>query len=343
MYKIAVIPGDGIGPEVIKEGLKVLKASLKKHKRKCKFEKFDLGAQRYLKTGECLPDSILKKLKTFDAIYFGAIGDPRVKPGILERDLLLKIRFELDLYINIRPTKLLPNVTSPLANKSPDDIDFVVIRENSEGIYTGVGGDFKKNTTNQLSMQIDINTYSGVERCIRFAYEYCKKRNKKNTLTLVDKANVLTYQGKLWQEIFYKIGKKYPQIKKDHCYVDACCMYIVQNPERFDVIVTNNLFGDIITDLSAGIAGGLGFAPSGNINPRKTSLFEPVHGSAPDIAGKNIANPIGAILTASLMMDYLGEKEVANTIENAVIKTLNTKKALNYKTTQWGDLIAKNI
>lgn len=346
---IAVIPGDGIGPEVIREGLKVLNAISKKLEMKFNFIKYDFGGDRYLKTKEILPDGAISELRQMDAIYLGAIGHPAVKPGILERELLLKIRFELDQYINLRPIKLYPNVWTPLKDKGPKDIDFVVIRENTEDVYAGIGGFFKKNTPDEVAIQEMITTRKGVERCIKYAFNFTRKRNSKMKLTLCDKSNVLTYAHDLWQRTFWEVGESYPDIKKEHAYVDALCMWMVKNPENFDVIVTCNMFGDIITDLGAILQGGLGIAASGNINPEGVSMFEPIHGSAPKYAGKNIINPLAAICAAQMMLSHFEEVEAANLIERAVVKSLtdgyikdlSTNSGL--KTSEIGDLIVSFI
>ena len=349
-YKIGVLPGDGVGPEIIKEGLKVLQAAAKKTGIKYELVNYDFGGNRYLKTGEVLPDSAIAEFKKLDAIYLGAVGHPEVKAGILEKELLLRIRFELEQYINLRPVVLYPGVWTPIKDKGPAEIDFVVIRENTEGIYCGIGGVFKKGTTDEVATQLDVNTYKGVERCVRYAFEYAKKRNKKKTLTLVDKANVLTYSGDLWQRTFYKVGEKYPDIKKDHAYVDATCMWFIKNPEWFDVLVTNNLFGDIITDLGAMVQGGLGAAAGGNINPEGVSMFEPIHGSAPKYTGKNVINPIATIAAGAMMMEVIGEDSTAKLIDGAIRKVLASGKIksmsagkMGFSTSEVGDLIAKEI
>ncbi len=348
-YNIAVIPGDGIGPEVINEGLKVLNSISKKLGTKFNFTKYDFGGERYLKTGEILPDEAISEFRQMDAIYLGAIGHPEVKPGILERGLLLKIRFELDQYINLRPIKLYPNVWTPLKDKGPQDIDFVVVRENTEDVYAGLGGFFKKNTPDEVAIQEMIATRKGVERCIRFAFEFTRKRNNKKKLTLCDKSNVLTYAHDLWQRTFWEVGENYPDIKKDHAYVDALCMWMVKNPENFDVIVTCNMFGDIITDLGAVLQGGMGIAASGNINPEGVSMFEPIHGSAPKYAGKNVINPLAAICAAQMMLTHFGEIDGATLIEKAVIKSLtegyikDLSTSSGLKTTEVGDLIVSFI
>jgi 3-isopropylmalate dehydrogenase len=305
-YQIAVIPGDGTGPEVVAEGLKVLKAVGQKTKDSFNFFPFDLGGERYLKSGEILPHADLEALKKVDAIYLGAIGHPGVKPGILEKGLLLKLRFELDQYINLRPVILYPGVETPLRNKGPEDIDFVVIRENTEGLYSGGGGFLRKGTLQEVAIQESINTRMGVERCIRYAFETCRQRNKRRKLTLCGKTNVLTFAFDLWERVFQSVAAEYPDVTTDYAHVDAVCMWMVKNPEWFDVIVTDNMFGDIITDLGAMIQGGMGIAAGGNINPQGVSMFEPIGGSAPKYTGKNTINPLAAIGAAQMMLVYLG-------------------------------------
>jgi 3-isopropylmalate dehydrogenase len=350
MYKIAVIPGDGTGPEVVAEGLKVLEAASSKFGFKYETAMFDFGGDRYLRTEETLPDSAVEDLKTFDAIYLGAIGHPDVKPGILEKGILLKLRFALDQYINLRPVKLYPGVDTPLKNKGPEDIDFVVVRENTEGLYVGTGGFLKKGSPDEVAIQTSINTRKGVERCLRYAFEYCRKRNKRNTLTLCGKTNVLTYAFDLWERAFHEVGAKdYAEIKRDYAHVDAICMWMIKNPEWFDVIVTDNIFGDIITDLGAMIQGGMGIAAGGNINPEGVSMFEPIGGSAPKYTGQNVINPLAAISATGMMMEILGEEEASKSIEQAVIEVCKTKiKSLSagrmgYSTTEVGDLVANNL
>jgi len=349
IYKIAVIPGDGIGPEVIREGIKVLEAAASRGGFYFEWVHYDLGGERYLRTGETLPASVLEELKKVDAIYLGAIGHPDVKPGILEREILLRLRFELDQYINLRPVKLYPGVETPLKDKGPEDIDFVVVRENTEGLYAGVGGFLRKGTPYEVAIQISVNTRMGVERCIRFAFEYCKKRNKQRKLTLCGKTNVLTYAFDLWERTFHEIGEEYPDIQRDYAHVDALCMWMVKNPERFDVIVTDNMFGDIITDLGAIIQGGMGIAAGGNINPEGVSMFEPIGGSAPKYAGKNVANPLAAILAGKMMLEHLGEEKASEWIEKAVIKvTTKHMKSMDagkmgLSTSEVGDLLAKYV
>ncbi|MCX5903707.1 MAG: 3-isopropylmalate dehydrogenase [Proteobacteria bacterium] len=346
MYKIALIPGDGTGPEVIREGLKVLKAIAQKKNIKYELVSYDLGGERYMKTGELLPDSVLNELRQFHAIYLGAIGHPEVKPGILEKGILLAMRFELDQYINLRPVKLLPGVETPLKDKGPADIDFVVVRENTEGLYTGSGGFLKKGTADEIAIQESINTRKGVERCVRFAFDFCRKRGKDKKLTFCGKTNVLTYAHDLWQRTFNSVAQEYPDIAPDYANVDAICMWMVKNPEWFDVIVTDNMFGDIITDLAAMIQGGVGVAAGGNINPQGVSMFEPMGGSAPKYTGQNVINPIAAIAALQMMLSFLGEDDAAGLVEKAIVKVVSTDMKsmaagkMGYSTSQVGDLIA---
>lgn len=346
-YRIAVIPGDGTGPEVIREGVKVLKAVAQREGFLLEFTEYDFGGERYKRTGETLPEGAIEELKKHDAIYLGAIGHPEVKPGILERGILLRIRFELDQYINLRPVKLYPNVETPLKDKGPEDIDFVVVRENTEGLYVGAGGVLRKGTPDEVAIQESINTRKGVERCIRFAFDYCRQRNKAKKITLCGKTNVLTYAFDLWERTFYEVAKEYPDITPDYAHVDAICMWMVKNPEWFDVIVTDNMFGDIITDLGAIIQGGMGIAAGGNINPQGTSMFEPIGGSAPKYTGKNVINPLACIMAGQMMLDHLGEKIAAQRIETAVIKVLTrhlkslAAGKMGYTTTEVGDLVAQ--
>lgn len=348
-YKIAVIPGDGTGPEVIREGIKVLDAVSQKFGFRFDFNYYDFGGDRYLRTGETLPDSGIAEFKKYDAIYFGAIGHPDVKPGILERGILLRLRFELDQYINLRPVKLYQGVDCPLKNKRPEDIDFVVVRENTEGLYAGAGGFLKKDTPDEVAIQESVNTRKGVERCIRFAFEYCKRRNKANKLMLCGKTNVLTFAFDLWERTFREVAKEFPGIKADYAHVDAVTMWFVKNPEWFDVIVTDNMFGDIITDLGAMIQGGMGIAAGGNINPGGVSMFEPIGGSAPKYTGMNVVNPLAAICAAAMMLEQIGENKPANLIEKAVMevtgKYLKSLSAgqMGYGTSEVGDLVAKFV
>ncbi len=345
-HNIAVIPGDGTGPEVVAEGIKVLEALSRKYGIRLKFRTYPLGGEHYLKTGELLPDMVINELKEMGAIYLGAIGHPGVRPGILERDILLRLRFELDLFINLRPVELFPGVHTPLKDKGPQDIHFVVVRENSEGLYTGSGGVFKKGTPDEVAIQESITTRKGVERCIRYSFEHCRKRDKDKHLTLCGKSNVLTYEFDLWDRVFHEVHREYEDITTDYQHVDAICMWMVKNPEQFDVIVTNNMFGDIITDLGAAIQGGLGIAAGGNINPEGTAMFEPIGGSAPKYAGLNKINPMAAISAAQMMLEYLGEKEAAGALQNAIkkmvrddLKSLEAGK-MGYSTEEVGDLVA---
>jgi len=348
-YQIGVIPGDGTGPEVIAEGLKVLKAVSEKTGIEYNFIHYDFGGERYLRSGETLPDSAIKELRQLDSIYLGAIGHPEVKPGILEKEILLNLRFSLDLYINLRPVKLYPGVDTPLKNKGPEHIDFVVVRENTEGLYAGSGGFLKKGTKDEIAIQESINTRKGVERCLRFAFEYCRKRNKGKKLTLCGKTNVLTYAFDLWERAFDEVGKEYPDIEKDYAHVDAVCMWMVKNPEWFDVIVTDNMFGDIITDIGAIIQGGMGIAAGGNINPEGTAMFEPIGGSAPKYTGKNVINPLAAIMAGHMTLNYLGETKAADLIERAVMTIVkdNMKSmdagGMGIGTNEVGDLVTKYV
>jgi 3-isopropylmalate dehydrogenase len=342
-----VIAGDGIGPEVIREGIKVLGVVAKKHNIGLDYEYFDWGGDRYLASGEVMPKNAVEIMQQFDAIYLGAVGHPDVKPGIIEHQLLLGLRFGLDQYINLRPVKLYPNVDTPLKDKGPADIDYVVVRENTEDMYVGTGGFTHKGQANEVATQVAIYTRSGVERCVRYAYELAMSRPRKQ-LTLVDKSNVLTYGHDLWQRVFKEVGQEYPEIKQEHAYVDACCMWMVKNPEWFDVIVTTNMFGDIITDLGAITQGGMGIAASGNINPKGVSMFEPIHGSAPKYTGKNVINPLATINAAGMMLDVLGETQAAADVENAIIKALESGKiphlgAGAIPTDACGDLVASLI
>ena len=318
MHNIAVIPGDGTGPEVVREGLKVLAAAAERFGFQYEATEYDFGGERYLKTGETLPDAAVDELKSFDAIFLGAIGHPDVKPGILEQGILLKARFALDQYINLRPVKLYPGVETPLRGKGPDDIDFVVVRENTEGLYVGSGGFLKKGTPDEVAIQESINTRKGVERCIRYAFEYTQKRNKDNKLTLCGKTNVLNYSQDLWLRTFNETAPDYPGISTNYAHVDAICMWFVKNPEWFDVIVTDNIFGDIITDLGAMIQGGMGIAAGGNINPEGVSMFEPIGGSAPKYTGQNVINPLAAIAAVQMMLDFLGESDAAAAVETGI-------------------------
>ncbi|WP_287155352.1 3-isopropylmalate dehydrogenase [Candidatus Solincola tengchongensis] len=349
MYKIAVIPGDGTGPEVVREGVKALEAAAEAAGFDFQTTFFDYGGERYLRTGLTLTDEELEGLRSFDAIFLGAIGHPDVKPGILEQGILLKIRFGLDQYINLRPVKLYPGVDCPLKDKGPEDIDFVVVRENTEGLYAGTGGFLRKGTPDEVAVQESVNTRKGVERCIRFAFEYCRRRDRERKLTLCGKTNVLTYAWDLWERTFNEVAAEYPDIATDYAHVDAICMWFVKNPEWFDVVVTDNMFGDIITDLGAMIQGGMGIAAGGNINPEGVSMFEPIGGSAPKYTGKNVINPLAAICAVQMMLDHLGEKEAAERVERAVMRvcerdilSLSAGK-MGKSTSEVGDLVVKYI
>ena len=344
-YNIGVIAGDGIGPEVINEGLKVLRTI--KDGFDVNLVEYPYSGAYYLKTKELVPDRVIDEWRTLDAVYLGAIGHPDVEPGLVERSVIMGLRLGLDLYVNLRPVKLFAEHLCPLKDKTPKDVDFVVIRENTEDAYVGLGGFFKKGTPDEIAVAEMVFTRKGTERVVRYAFELARSRSRKK-LTMVDKANAIRPQN-LWTRVFAEVGKEYPDVEQNHLYVDACCMLMVKNPEAFDVIVTANLFGDIITDLGAMLQGGMGFAASGNIHPGKTSMFEPIHGSAPDIAGQGIANPLGAVLSLSMMLDYLGEKKTASRIESAVASLLisNRLPSLNGKsgmtTTQIGDAVSRQI
>ena len=349
-YNIAVIGGDGTGPEVTREAIKVLDAASKKFGLKLNYTDYDLGGDRYLRTKEALPDSVVDELRKFPAILLGAIGHPDVKPGILEKGILLRLRFELEQYINLRPVKLYDERFCPLKDKTPKDIDFVVVRENNEGLYTGSGGFVFKGTPHEIAVQESINSRRGVERCLRYAFEYTQKRKKDNKLTLCGKTNVLTFAWDLWDRAFHEIGQKdFPDIKRDYAHVDATTMWFVKNPEWFDVIVTDNMFGDIITDLGAMVQGGMGIAAGGNINPQGASMFEPIGGSAPKYTGQNVINPLAAICAGQMMLDFLGESAAAKAIEDAVITVTREKvKSLaagkmGYSTSELGDMVAQRV
>ncbi|MDH7569105.1 MAG: 3-isopropylmalate dehydrogenase [Armatimonadota bacterium] len=348
-YRIAVIPGDGTGPEVVREGLKVLDAAAKRFGFKLDTTHFDFGGDRYLRTGETLPEGAVEELKRFDAIYLGAIGHPDVKPGILEKGILLALRFALDQYINLRPVKLYPNVETPLKDKGPEDIDFVVVRENTEGLYCGAGGFLKKGTPDEVAIQESINTRKGVERCVRYAFRYARERNKRKTVTLCGKTNVLTFAFDLWERTFHEVGaKEFPDVKREYAHVDATCMWMVKNPEWFDVIVTDNMFGDIITDLGAMIQGGMGIAAGGNINPEGVSMFEPIGGSAPKYTGQGVINPLAAIAAGQMMLETLGERAAAEAVEQGIIYAVSRMPSLSagkmgFSTAEVGDLVAGHV
>jgi 3-isopropylmalate dehydrogenase len=327
-YRIAVLGGDGIGPEVIAEALKVCRAA----GAELDTVDYDLGARRYLASGEVLPDAVLDELRTFDAILLGAVGSPEVPPGVLERGLLLKMRFQLDLYVNLRPFVALP------------DVDLAVVRENTEGSYVGEGGVLRKGTAHEVATQGSVNTRFGVERCIRFAFDLARSRERHH-LTLVHKTNVLSFAGDLWQRTFDVVAAEYPEVATAYNHVDAACIYLVESPRRYDVIVTDNLFGDILTDLAGAVSGGIGLAASANLNPARTgpSLFEPVHGSAPDIAGTGRANPLAAVISAAMMLEFLGESGVADRIIKAVADYRQQIQSISFSTSQIGDAIAERV
>jgi 3-isopropylmalate dehydrogenase len=348
--RIAIIPGDGIGQEVSPQALKVIRAS----GADVITTEFDWGADRYLRDGTTVPaDGFATLGRDFDAILAGAFGDPRVKTNIHAKEILLGMRFKMDLYANVRPVRLLDAALCPLKGVEPKDVDFVVIRENTEGVYTDSGGVFKQGTPDEIAIQEDINTSKGVERIIRYAFEYCERHTKldgtlRSRVLMCDKSNAMTHAGGLWQRMFKEISAEYPKISTQHMYVDALCMQMVRDPRPFDVIVTNNMFGDIITDLAAGLQGGLGMAASGNIHPGKTSMFEPVHGSAPPIAGKNLANPFGAILTAAMMLGHLGFTRESDRIEAAVLEGVRQGKTTQdiggtLGTREVGDWVAERV
>lgn len=351
--RIAVIGGDGTGPEVTREALKVLEAVASLEGIPYETQDFDFGGERYLRTGETLPAGAVSELREFDAIFLGAVGHPDVAPGILEKGLLLELRFQLDQYINLRPVKLYPGVQTPLSGKGPQDIDFVVVRENTEDLYCGVGGFLKKNTPDEVATQSAVYTRKGCERCIRWAFEFTRKRNnpKGRRLTLVAKTNVLTFGHDLWWRTFQDVAKEYPDVQPDYNHVDACCMWMVKNPEYYDVIVTTNMFGDIITDLGAMIQGGMGVAAGGNINPDPggTSMYEPMGGSAPKYTGQNVINPIAAISAMSMLLEHTGYPQTGLRVLAAIQSVTGTKMKsqaagkMGYSTTEIGDLVVKAL
>jgi 3-isopropylmalate dehydrogenase len=342
--KIAVVPGDGIGKEVIAEAVRVLQATA----APLTLTEFDWGADRYLRDGTTIPpDGFATLARDFDAIMVGAMGDPRVPSNIHAKEILLGMRFKMDLYANVRPVKLLDESLCPLKGVQPEDVNFTIIRENTEGLYVDVGGVFKQDTPDEMAVQEDVNTRKGVERVIRYAYDYARRHGRKHVL-MTDKSNVMTYAHGLWQRVFKQVAQEYPEIQPQHMFVDALCMQMVRDPRQFEVIVTNNMFGDIITDLGAALQGGLGMAASGNIYPGRTSMFEPVHGSAPPLAGKNLANPIGAIATAAMMLAHLGLTREAETIDAAIIDAVRQKKTTSdvggsLGTRECGEWIAERV
>ena len=324
-HTIAVIPGDGIGPEVVAEGLRVLERIAAMEGFRVRTVKYPFGAEHYLSTKEIFPESAFSEVRQQQAILLGAIGDPRIEVGLLEFGIIAKMRFELDLYVNLRPVRLYAEHLCPLKGKTPEDIDFVVVRENTEDAYAGMRGFFKKGTPDEVATQEILFTRKGVERVMRYAFDLTRARGKAKKLTLVDKANAVRAMD-LWTRTFEEVGREYPDITRDHAYIDAACMWCVKNPEWFDTVVTSNMFGDILTDLAAMIQGGLGIAASGNIHPGRVSLFEPIHGSAPKYAGKNVANPLATVMAVSMMLDYLGEKRAAARIEDTVASLLQSKR-----------------
>ncbi len=353
-FKIAVIPGDGTGPEVAVEGIKVLEAAAAASDVKLDFTNFDFGGERYQRTGEILPDSAVDEMRGFDAIYLGAIGHPDVTPGILEKGILLRLRFDLEQYINLRPVKLYPNVDTPLKDKGPDDIDFVVVRENCGGVYTGVGEVTNKGEPDERATQVMVYTRPEVDRCLKYAFELTRERDDERQLTLCGKTNVLTNVYGMWERAFHEMGEAdYPDIKREYAHIDATCMWMVKNPEWFDVIVTGNMFGDIITDLGAMIQGGMGIAAGGNINPDGVSMFEPIGGSAPKYTGMNTVNPLAAIEAGRMMLEHLGAKDAAKRIEDSVASFLQSGKVAGLSardveesglgTTGIGDAVAAGV
>ncbi|MBL8843263.1 MAG: 3-isopropylmalate dehydrogenase [Planctomycetes bacterium] len=345
-HAIAVIPGDGIGEEVIREGLKVVGALADIYGFKLKLTRYPWSADHFLKTGVAHPDSAFDEYRQHAAVYLGAIGDPRLEVGMLERAVIAGLRFKLDLYVNLRPIKLYDERFCPLKDKKPADVDMVVVRENTEDAYTGIGGIFKQGTQDEVAIATMLYTRKGCERVIRYAFELAKNRPRKK-LTLVDKANAVRPQD-IWTRTFAEVAKEYPGVATDHAYIDAACMWLVKNPESFDCAVMPNIFGDIFTDLGAMVQGGLGIAASGNLHPGKTSMFEPIHGSAPKYRGKNVANPLAAINAGGMMLDYLGEKEAAAKVDQAIAALLTSGRirslnAGDHKTDEIGDLVTAEV
>jgi 3-isopropylmalate dehydrogenase len=351
--KIAVIPGDGIGPEVTDEALKVLAAVARKQGFEYQLTPYEFGGEYYLRCGEILPEGAVEELREHDAIYLGAVGHPDVAPGILEKGLLLALRFQLDQYINLRPVELYPGVETPLAGKGPDDINFVVVRENTEDLYCGIGGFLKKGTADEVATQLAVYTRKGCERCIRWAFEYTQRRNNPSgkRLTLVAKTNVLTFGHDLWDRTFREVAREYPDVEADYNHVDACCMWMIKNPEYYDVIVTTNMFGDIITDLGAMLQGGMGVAAGGNINPDEggTSMFEPMGGSAPKYTGQNVINPIAAIAAMGMLLEHSGQQDAGQQVIEAVKQVTGTRMEsqaagrMGHSTTEVGDLVCEAL
>jgi len=343
-YRIGVLPGDGTGPEVVREGLKVLEAV--REGFSVDLVHYDLGGERYLRTGEVLPDTVLEELRELDAIYLGAVGHPDVPPGVLERGLLLRIRFELDQYVNLRPVRRYPGVETLVPSHPPEDVDLVVVRENSEGLYSGVGGFHRKGTPHEVAVQESVNTRHGVERLVRFAFDLARRPDRRGHVTLVHKTNVLTFAGDLYRRVVDEVAREEPGVQTAYVHVDAACIYLLESPRRFDVIVTDNMFGDIITDLGAMIQGGMGVAAGGNINPRGVSMFEPIGGTAPDHVGKGTINPIAAIAALQMLLETLGETEAGRAVDAGIrfaVSKMHSMRAgeMGYSTSEVGDLVAE--
>ena len=347
-YRIAVIPGDGIGPEVVREGLRVLERVASLHGFEAKLTRYPFGAEHYLQSREILPEAAFDEIRGHDAILLGAIGDPRLEVGLLEFGIIAKLRFDLDLYVNLRPVRLYAEHLCPLKDTRPEDVDFVVVRENTEDAYAGMRGFFKKGTPDEIATQEIIFTRKGVERAVRYAFELARRRGRAKKLTLIDKANAIRAMD-LWTRTFAEVGAEYPDVTRDHQYIDAACMYVVREPAQYDTVVTSNMFGDIFTDLAAIIQGGLGIAASGNLHPGRIGLFEPIHGSAPKYAGRGVANPIATVMAVSMMLEQLGEARAASHLEEAVAGLLRSRRLPSlgtdsgFSTTQIGDLVIEAL
>ena len=347
-HRIAVIPGDGIGPEVVREGLRVLERAAALHGFAIRTTAYPFGAEHYLKTKEIFPDAAFGEVRGHDAILLGAIDDPRIEVGLLEFGIIAKLRFDLDLYVNLRPVRLYAEHLCPLKETKPEDVDFIVVRENTEDAYAGMRGFFKKGTVDEIATQEILFTRKGVERAVRYAFELARRRGGRKKLTLIDKANAIRAMD-LWTRVFEEVGAEFPDVTRDHQYIDAACMYVVRDPAQYDAVVTSNMFGDIFTDLAAMIQGGLGIAASGNLHPGRVSLFEPIHGSAPKYAGRGVANPIATVMAVSMMLDYLGESRAARHVEDAVSGLLRSKRLPSlgtdsgFSTTQIGDLVIEAL
>jgi 3-isopropylmalate dehydrogenase len=345
--RIAVLAGDGIGVDVTREAIKVVQAAVLAHDLRLELDEMDYGADRYLRTGETLPPGVLEGFRTYDAVFMGAFGDPRVPDMKHAADILLGTRFGLDLYANVRPVRCLHDRLCPLRGFAAKDVDFVVLRENTEGLYVGIGGNFKKGTADEVALQEEVNTRKGVERIVRYAFDYAV-RHQRRRVTMSDKSNALRYGHDLWQRVFWEVAAEYPALEANHLYVDALTMQMIKDPRQFDVVVTCNMFGDIVTDLGAQLQGGLGLAASGNVHPGRTSMFEPVHGSAPKYAGKDVANPLGAILTAAMMLDHVGWGAAARSVERAVAECLEARECTadaggDLGTAATGDAVARRV